>query len=128
MYLLLDESVIFLSPYTDLNALNIGVYSMDQGFYVGDVYINIGQTVMESLKENDTVGWVFYGEGADVTDKDTREKLDDEIQNDVYKGDLYAAFVIRRISQKLIDFMNEDLAHPTINIMKTRKRMRLCRR
>jgi len=111
------------SPYTDLNALNIGVYSMDQGFYVGDVYINIGQTVMESLKENDTVGWVFYGEGADVTDKDTREKLDDEIQNDVYKGDLYAAFVIPEdFSEKLIDFMNEDLAHPTIQYYENQKK------
>lgn len=111
------------SPYTDLNALNIGVYSMDQGFYVGDVYINIGQTVMESLKENDTVGWVFYGEGADVTDKDIREKLDDEIQNDVYKGDLYAAFVIPEdFSEKLIDFMNEDLAHPTIQYYENQKK------
>ena len=111
------------SPYTDLNALNIGVYSMDQGFYVGDVYINIGQTVMESLKENNTVGWVFYGEGADVTDKDTREKLDDEIQNDVYKGDLYAAFVIPEdFSEKLIDFMNEDLAHPTIQYYENQKK------
>ncbi len=111
------------SPYTDLNALNIGVYSMDQGFYVGDVYINIGQTVMESLKENDTVGWVFYGENADVTDKDTREKLDDEIQNDVYKGDLYAAFVIPEdFSEKLIDFMNEDLAHPTIQYYENQKK------
>lgn len=97
------------SPYTDLNAIKIGVYSKDEGFYVGDNYINIGNTVVESLRENDTVGWVFYEE----------EKAVD----DVYEGNTYAAFVIPEdFSEKLIDFMKDDLAHPTIEYYENQKK------
>lgn len=98
------------SPYSDLNALNVGVCSRDEGFYIGDIYLNVGDMVVESLKENDSVGWVFYED-------------DNQVTYDVYDGKTYAAFVLPEdFTKKLVEFMDDDFSHPTIEYYENQKK------
>lgn len=112
------------SPYSDLGDIKVGIYSEDEGYYVGDLYVNIGDTVIEALKENDSVGWVFYNDSLseDASEEDIRKKGEMAV-DDVYGGDTYAAFVIPKdFSLKLVDFIDDDLEHPSIDYYENQKR------
>lgn len=68
-------------PYANTSSVQIAVATEDKDYTLSDgSVVNMGDEVVDELKENDTIGWVF-------TDKD--QALDG-----VYNGKYYAAVVI----------------------------------
>ena len=71
------------SPYGPHATSNIkvAVASDDKGITIDDTEFNMGETVIEGLEANTTIGWVFT---------DTTEEAIDG----VYSGDYYAALIM----------------------------------
>lgn len=70
-------------PYGEESTSNlvIAVYSADKGLTIADKTLNIGDSVVDALRGNSTIGWVFP--------EDERTAI-----NGVYSGDYYAALVV----------------------------------
>jgi len=82
--------------------LQVAVVSVDQGLLVGNKEINVGEKIVDNLKENKTIGWVFC---------ETAE----EAINGVHSGDYYAALVIdQKFSADLVSFLSGSLENPNI--------------
>lgn len=70
------------NPYGSTGNIRIAVASLDEGWTNGDgEELNMGDNIVESLKEKDSIGWVFT---------DTEK----EAVDGVYAGKYYAAVVI----------------------------------
>ena len=69
-----------IDPYANTSAIQIAVANNDQDASTNDLTINAGDQIMENLKENDQLGWVFTSE----------EKAVDGVRS----GKYYAAIVI----------------------------------
>lgn len=82
--------------------LKVAVVSLDEGSAVSGVELNVGDSVIEGLKSNTTIGWVFT---------DTEE----EAVNGVNNGDYYAALVVpKNFTGDMISFLGGDMEHPEI--------------
>lgn len=82
--------------------IKVAVASEDTGYEIAGKYINIGDTVLEALSGNASVGWVFL---------DTEE----EAVDGVYAGDYYAALVIdENFTPDLLSFLTDEVVHPRI--------------
>ena len=71
------------SPYGPdaTSNIKVAVASDDKGITIDDTEFNMGETVIEGLEANTTIGWVFT---------DTTEEAIDG----VYSGDYYAALIM----------------------------------
>ena len=67
-------------PYANTSGIKIAVTSNDEGAVVEDKVINIGNEVVDNLKNNHSLGWTFVNE---------QEALDG-----VEQGDYYASLII----------------------------------
>ncbi|MBR1440953.1 MAG: YhgE/Pip domain-containing protein, partial [Lachnospiraceae bacterium] len=73
----------------------IAVYSLDQGSSIGSLSLNVGDSVVEGLKANNTIGWVF-------TDSE------EETVQGIYNGKYYAALIIPAdFTEQLIGFVED---------------------
>ncbi len=73
----------------------IAVYSLDEGSSIGSLSLNVGDSVVEGLKANDTIGWVF-------TDSE------EETVQGIYNGKYYAALIIPAdFTEQLIGFVED---------------------
>lgn len=82
--------------------LKVAVVSEDDGVDISGTSINIGSSVIEALKENSTIGWVFADNSDDAIDG-------------VYSGDYYAALVIpEKFTSEMISFLGGEIEHPDI--------------
>lgn len=82
--------------------VKVAVASNDVGFCVEDVWINMGETIMESLAGNTTIGWEF---------PDTVE----EAVDGVYSGKYYAAIIMPEdFSEDMFSFLTQDFIHPKL--------------
>lgn len=89
-------------PYSNTAGLQVAVVNEDKGIRLGTVGFDIGSEVMNSLKTNDKVGWVF------CDDRGTAMKL---AQN----GEVYAAIVIPAdFSDCLTTVLNPEPTKPTL--------------
>lgn len=71
-------------PYASTGNIKIAVANLDQDYATGDgTTENMGNEVVEELKQKDSIGWVFL---------DTQE----EALEGLYRGDYYAAVVIEK--------------------------------
>ena len=90
-------------PYSNTNGLKVAVANTDEG-YEGEILplqINIGDTVISSLRENDQLDWTFTGK------KDAVES--------VKSGKYYAAIVIpKSFSQDMMSLFSEEMTHSDI--------------
>ena len=90
-------------PYGNTGNLQVAVANTDEG-YEGDLFpleLNLGETVVSSLRENTQMGWVFTDE-------------DDAIEG-VQAGDYYAAIVIPpTFSQDMMSLFAEDVQRADI--------------
>ena len=90
-------------PYSNTNGLKVAVANTDEG-YEGEILplqINIGDTVISSLRENDQLDWTFTGK------KDAVEG--------VKSGKYYAAIVIpKSFSQDMMSLFSEEMTHSDI--------------
>ncbi len=82
--------------------IKVAVVSDDAGAEISGLEINIGDTVVEALQSNDTIGWVFT------------DNSEDTIEG-VKAGYYYAALVIpETFSEDMVSFLTGDLEHPQI--------------
>ncbi len=90
--------------------MHIAVYSADQGMSIESAKLNIGDKVVDGLKANTTIGWVFT--------EDEEAALEG-----VNSGDFYAALIIPRdFTQNMISFIGGTLDHPKIEYYENSKR------
>lgn len=88
----------------------VAVASDDVGIELAGMEMNVGDTVVEALKENDTIGWVFT------------ETTEDAIAG-VTSGEYYAALVIPEdFTEDMISFFNGEIENPTINYYENEKK------
>ncbi len=91
-------------PYGSESTSNIKVAVAydDTGINISGMDINISSNIVEALKTNDTIGWVF----TDSTD---------EAIEGVWSGDYYAALIMPEdFSKDMISFLADNMTHPEI--------------
>ena len=82
--------------------LHVAVASDDVGIDFDGAVLNIGGIIVDNLKQNTTIGWVFT---------DTSEEAIDG----VYAGDYYACLVIDEdFSENMISFLAVSYTHLTL--------------
>lgn len=82
--------------------IKVAVASSDKGVTIGDNTVNISDNVIEGLKANDTIGWVFTDDVESAV-------------NGVYAGDYYAALVMPDdFSENMVSFLTDSFTHPQI--------------
>ncbi len=91
-------------PYGPESTSNIKVAVAydDTGINISGMDINISTNIVEALKTNDTIGWVF----TDSTD---------EAIEGVWSGDYYAALIMPAdFSKDMVSFLADNMKHPEI--------------
>lgn len=91
-------------PYEEsaTSNLKIAVASEDKGYTIEGMSVNIGDSVVDALETNKTIGWVFVDTAKEATDG-------------VYSGDYYAALVIPEdFTSTLMTIVDGELKHPEI--------------
>lgn len=91
-------------PYSPESTSNIKVAVAydDTGINISGMDINISTNIVEALKTNDTIGWVF----TDSTD---------EAIEGVWSGDYYAALIMPAdFSKDMVSFLADNMTHPEI--------------
>ena len=99
-------------PYGEsaTSLMKVAVYSGDEGLTLGDISLNIGDSVVEGLEANSTIGWVFC---------DTKE----EALAGVYSGDYYAALILPEdFTTDMISFLSGDPENPVIEYYENSKK------
>lgn len=82
--------------------LKVAVVSDDNGASIDGVEVNIGEKVVEALKTNDTIVWVF-------------EDNSDDVIESVRSGEYYAALIMPEdFSSDMISFLSDTITHPQI--------------
>ena len=82
--------------------IKVAVASSDRGVTIGDNTVNISDNVIEGLKTNDSIGWVFTDDVESAV-------------NGVYAGDYYAALVMPDdFSENMVSFLTDSFTHPQI--------------
>ncbi|GIO24353.1 YhgE/Pip domain-containing protein [Oceanobacillus sp. J11TS1] len=83
-------------PYANTQGIKIGVVSDDTGTEVEGRSINMGDELIENLKENESLGWQFG---------DSIEEADEK----VYKGDYFATIHIpESFSEDVVSILNDE--------------------
>ncbi|MGN1349984.1 MAG: YhgE/Pip family protein [Anaerovoracaceae bacterium] len=93
-----------LDPYSPeaTSHMSIAVASDDQGTEIYGVTMNIGDTILENLRGNDTLGWEFP--------ETTGEAVDG-----VRSGEYYAAIIIPEgFSEDMMEFRTGNYVHPQL--------------
>lgn len=91
-------------PYGSDSTSNIKVAVAydDTGIDISGMNVNISTNIIEALKTNDTIGWVFT---------DTSE----EAIGGVWAGDYYAALIMPEdFSRDMVSFLADNMTHPEI--------------
>lgn len=89
-------------PYSNTGDIKIAVYSDDQTATVMDEEVNIGNTILENLKDNDSLGWQFV---------DSKEELDKGVRSGKYYAGIYLP---KTFSENLLSFVKGDIKNPEI--------------
>ncbi|MCH4191766.1 MAG: YhgE/Pip domain-containing protein [Butyrivibrio sp.] len=90
--------------------LQIAVYSEDRGDKIAGEDVNIGSSVLDGLKANKTIGWVFA------------ESKKEAIEG-VYSGKYYAALVIpENFTKDMVSFLGGTVEHPAITYYENDKK------
>jgi len=90
--------------------LQIAVFSEDSGDRIAGEDVNIGTNVLEGLKANKTIGWVFVDNRKDAVEG-------------VHSGKYYAALVIpENFTKDMISFIGGTVAHPSITYYENDKK------
>lgn len=98
-------------PYGNTNAIRIAVYSEDNGYQNSDgTYMNMGNSIIDNLKENDKLGWVFVN-------------TNEEAMKTVESGECYAAIIIgNNFSQSMYEFIDNGMAKPSVTYYENAKK------
>lgn len=100
----------FWDPYGKTKDVNIAVVCNDRDYMDEDgKIINIGNQLVEELKADKNIGYVFLDDA-------------DKAVDDLYAGKYYAAVIIEPdFTYNMYNFLNEDMFSPTINFYQNEK-------
>lgn len=100
----------FWDPYGKTKDVNVAVVCNDRDYMDEDgKIINIGNQLVEQLKADKKIGYVFLDD-------------DDKAVDDLYAGKYYAAVIIEPdFTYNMYNFLNEDMFSPTINFYQNEK-------
>lgn len=100
----------FWDPYGKTKDVNIAVVCNDRDYMDEDgKIINIGNQLVEQLKVDKKIGYVFLDDA-------------DKAVDDLYAGKYYAAVIIEPdFTYNMYNFLNEDMFSPTINFYQNEK-------
>lgn len=88
-------------PYGNTAGIKIAVANDDEGTTINNQAINIGEQLVDMLKDNDSLGWTFV----------SKKEADDG----VLYGDYYASIYIPRdFTKNLSSILSDDLKKPEI--------------
>ena len=98
-------------PYANTSSIKIAVFSEDKGYSINDdEHVNMGEKIVEQLKDNKSLGWQFSN------------TKDDAIEG-VRSGDYYAAIIIGDdFSESLYNFLDNGLKNPSITYYENSKK------
>lgn len=98
-------------PYGNTGNVKIAVFSEDKGYTNDDgEYFNMGDSVVDNLRDNDKLGWTFV---------DSRQKAEDGVSS----GKYYAAIVVgETFSKSMFDFIEDGLVTPSITYYENSKK------
>ncbi len=101
-------------PYANTSNIKIAVVSEDEGYTLSDgTTENMGNEVVEELKENTKIGWVFLEDS-------------DAALEGVRNGDYYAAVIISdSFTYSMYNVFKENFKNPTITYYENENGMRL---
>ena len=91
-------------PYgqASTSRIKVAVVSVDKGTSLEGTELNVGDTIIDALKTNNTIGWQFVASS-------------DEAIEGVYSGEYYAALVVpENFSKNLISFLSDSMEHPQL--------------
>ena len=100
------------SPYGPdaTSNIRVAVASDDAGLTIDDMTFNMGENVIDGLKANTSIGWVF----TDTTD---------EAIDGVYSGDYYAALIMPvDFTENMVSFLTGEMEHPKITYYTNEKK------
>lgn len=89
-------------PYGNASNLPIGIYSDDIGVTIGDEELNIGEGVVDSLRENNELSWQF---------PQSNEEMIEAVKTGEYYGSIYLP---SDFSQKITGIIDGQYQKPTI--------------
>lgn len=99
----------FWDPYGETSHISVAVANLDEGAsseLTGEV--NVGDLVVEQMKENDQLGWTFVGQ--------------DEAEERVKSGKSYAAIIIPKdFSENLLSITTDTFTQPKITYLVNEK-------
>ncbi len=100
----------FWDPYGKTKDVNIAVVCNDRDYMDEDgKIINIGNQLVEELKADKKIGYVFLDDA-------------DKAVDDLYAGKYYAAVIIEPdFTYNMYNFLSEDMFSPTINFYQNEK-------
>ncbi len=100
----------FWDPYGKTGDISIAVVCNDRDYMDEDgKIINIGNQLVEELKQDEKIGFVFLDDA-------------DKAVNDLYAGKYYAAVIIEPdFTYNMYNFLKEDMFSPTINFYQNEK-------
>jgi putative membrane protein len=98
-------------PYGSTGNVKIAVMSEDKGYTDEDgKYYNMGESVVDNLRTNTKLGWVFV---------DSRQQAEDGVES----GKYYAAIVVgENFSESMFDFIEDGLVTPSITYYENSKK------
>lgn len=91
-------------PYgqASTSRIKVAVASDDEGASVEGKELNVGESIIDALESNDTIGWQF-------------PETSEEAIKKVYSGEYYAALIVPKdFSTNLVSFLGDTLKHPQI--------------
>ena len=100
------------SPYGPdaTSNIKVAVASDDAGLTIDDISFNMGENVIDGLKSNTSIGWVF----TDTTD---------EAIDGVYSGDYYAALIMPvDFTENMVSFLTGEMEHPKLTYYTNEKK------
>lgn len=89
-------------PYGRTGSLSVAVANEDAGASLAGIQVDVGGEIVNSLKGNDQIGWVFVNKK--------------EAKRGVESGKYYAAVVIpRSFSMDMLSMLQDELKRPQLN-------------
>lgn len=91
-----------MDPYENTQGILVAVANRDQGASEDGISLHAGDSIVENLKENEQLGWVFVTK--------------DEAVDGVKSGEYYAAIVIPEdFSESLLSILSGDVKQPELD-------------
>ena len=97
-------------PYASTSSIKVAVVSDDKGSINNNVQVNMGEAILDNLRNNTGLGWQIL---------DDKDKAIEGVKS----GEYYAAIVIGEdFSDNLVNFIENGMARPSVTYYENEKK------